>query len=173
MGTMSTAEFRSEQSREIDRLVAFGQGSGEADLYTARREHVRFSVNVPLDARRQMGGNENAWIMAMQDISPGGIGAWSHTPVAPRTILLVRDASTPIRGQWLRCVVRHCTRGLRGFLIGAEFLQEDTTEISETTETSDTSETMEHSPPNSPPPSPRPSPPSVNAYKIRQRVKRR
>jgi len=160
---MSTAQSRSEQSREIDRLVAFGQGSGEADLYTARRDHVRFSINVPLDARRQMGGNENAWIMAMHDISPGGIGAWSHTPVEPHTILLVRDASTPVRGHWLRCVVRHCTRGLRGFLIGAEFLQEHTTETSEAAETKERSR----------PKSPRPSPPSVNAYKLRKRVKRR
>jgi len=150
---MSAAQPRSRQEREIDRLVAVGQRSGQADLYGARRQYVRYAVDVPLDACRQSSDNENAWIMSMHDVSLGGIGAWSHAPVELHTTLLVRDASTAIHGQWLRCVVRHCTRGLRGFLIGAQFLQGTTTEE-----------------PKQPPP---PSSSTLDARQLRKRVKRR
>ncbi len=60
----------------------------------------------------------------MHNLSVGGFAAWSKTELQRHDTLYVREFASEGERPRLEDVVRHCTRGIRGFLIGAEFMEQ-------------------------------------------------
>lgn len=59
----------------------------------------------------------------MHNVSTGGFAAWSQAELERHDTLYVREFASEGERPWLKAVVRHCTRGIRGYLIGAEFME--------------------------------------------------
>ena len=59
--------------------------------------------------------------VTMHDMSEGGIAFWSRRQFPFKKPVYVREYRPDIPGVWLVTVVTHCTTGIRGYLIGAEF----------------------------------------------------
>jgi hypothetical protein len=57
----------------------------------------------------------------MHDISHNGVGFWSKEALRQETEAYVREFSEAKPKPWLAVRVKHCTPGLRGYLIGAAF----------------------------------------------------
>jgi hypothetical protein len=68
---------------------------------------------------------EEITAVVMHNVSDGGFAFWFRRSLPGRTIIYVRESDGETFGEWLPTLVRHCTRGLLGFLVGAQFDWED------------------------------------------------
>jgi hypothetical protein len=112
-------------AKEIARLVEQARTLGDMDQYTGKRASLRFKVALPLEATKDPDNPAGSWTLSMHNISHGGFSAWSKTRMQPRETFYVREYSPETNCPWLEVVVRHCTYGIRGYLIGAEFLHSE------------------------------------------------
>ena len=106
---------------EIARWVEIAEESGEADNYGGKRQAIRFSEGMRLEVATDPAQASCRWNVVMHNVSDNGFAFWSKREVPARTSIHVRDASDEKEGRWLTAWVRHCTRGIRGFLVGAAF----------------------------------------------------
>lgn len=60
----------------------------------------------------------------MHNLSVGGFAAWSKTELQRHDTLYVREFASEGERPWFEAVVRHCPCGIRGFLIGAESMEQ-------------------------------------------------
>ena len=102
--------------REITRLLRAASEGGQAGQYAGRVFRVR--VGGYLQANRV--GSATRLLVILRDISDTGLAFWSKKRFTPRSRLFIREFSEDER-PWLLACVRHCTIGMRGFLIGAVF----------------------------------------------------
>jgi len=109
---------------EIAKLVEYARAFGDEDLYHGKRAWPRFNAALQLEATKDPQEPSVVWTVAMHNVSIGGFAAWSKTELERHDTVYVRQFSASGQRPWLKAVVRHCTRGLRGYLVGAEFLNE-------------------------------------------------
>ena len=106
---------------EIKRWVETAEQNGEFDNYAGKRNAKRFVEGMPLQVSMNPAQPSGSFNGNMHNVSETGFAFWSKKEAPPRTIIYVRDASVEGDGGWLQAWVTHCTRGIRGFLIGAAF----------------------------------------------------
>ena len=109
------------EAQEIRKLVTSAQGHGMPDRYTGKRRWMRFTAGMRLEITTDLGVPSAAEHVTMQNVSEGGFSYWSKRELKQYTSLFVREFSARGDREWVAAQVRHCTTGIRGFLIGAIF----------------------------------------------------
>lgn len=116
------------EAREIQKLVTSAQEQGTADHYTGKRRWMRFSAGMRLEVSTDPGVPSASIHATMQNVSEGGFAFWSKRELKLHTHLFVREFTAEGDREWVAGQVCHCTTGIRGFLIGAEFEHSTTDE---------------------------------------------
>ena len=108
-------------AQEIQKLVTSAQEQGAPDRYTGKRQQTRFSAGMQLEISTDPGISSASVHVIMQNVSEGGFAFWSRRELRQHVLLFVREFSRESAGEWIGARVRHCTAGIRGYLVGAEF----------------------------------------------------
>ena len=120
---MAAASEHSSTSdaQEIQKLITSAQEQGTPDRYTGKRRWMRFSAGMRLEITTDPGVPSASVHVTMQNVSEGGFSFWSKRELRQHTPLFVREFSAEGDREWVAAQVRHCTTGIRGYLVGAEF----------------------------------------------------
>lgn len=105
---------------EMGRLVNLVARTGGADRYTGKRYAKRFTKGMRFEATMDVTCPAEVWPVTMHNISPEGFGFWSRRPIDLHRPVYLRVFSAYDPADWVLARVTHCTRGLRGYLIGAK-----------------------------------------------------
>ncbi len=108
-------------NEEIARWVSNAEQNGECEHYAGKRSATRFVDGMSLQVALNPAVPSGYGHVYMQNVSESGFAFWSKKEILPRTTLYVRDGSAEGEVDWIEARVTHCTRGIRGFLIGASF----------------------------------------------------
>lgn len=106
---------------EVNRWVENAQQNGDFEHYAGKRHATRFNDGMLLQVTVNPAVSPGRWNVYMHNVSEGGFAFWSKKDVQARAQLWVRDAAAPGNTGWMEAWVTHCTRGIRGFLVGASF----------------------------------------------------
>jgi len=111
---------------EITRLVSTAIETGQPDVSAPRkRARSRFLVGMQLDVTTDPISVDETWPVCMHNISDGGFAFWTKQQVRAGSRIWVREFSGEEPNPWIAAHVTHCTTGLRGYLVGAEFEPDD------------------------------------------------
>jgi len=114
-------QLQSQAEAEIARLVEHARLRGEEDPYHGKRAWSRYNAAVQLEVTSDPQSPASGWTVTMHNVSMGGFAGWSKTAMQRHDTLYVREFTSAGDRPWLKAIVRHCTHGIRGYLIGAEF----------------------------------------------------
>jgi hypothetical protein len=119
---MAAASDHSSTSdaQEIHKLVTSAQEQGTPDYYTGKRRWKRFSAGMSLEITTDLASPAATSYVTMQNVSEGGFAFWSKRELDLHTPLFVREFSEEGDREWVAARIRHCTVGIRGYLVGAE-----------------------------------------------------
>ncbi|MBI1826149.1 MAG: hypothetical protein HY287_04220 [Planctomycetes bacterium] len=106
---------------EIARLIAAAGDTGEVDTYAGKRCQPRVSEGLQLELTTDASGSGKCRPVSMHNISERGFALWSKQKIDRSTRVFVRQFTAEGPRPWIPATVTHCTVGIRGFLIGAEF----------------------------------------------------
>jgi hypothetical protein len=106
---------------QVGRWIAAAGASGEADGYAGKRHATRFADGLYLEVTLDPAKPSATWGVYMHNVSGGGCAFWSKREVPLRGMVSVRHCGEDGPGPWIAARVTHCTRGLRGFLVGVSF----------------------------------------------------
>ena len=121
-------DVSASDAQEIQKLVTSAQQQGSPDCYTGKRRWMRFTAGMRLEITTDPGVPSDSLHVTMQNVSEGGFSFWSKHELKQHKSLFVREFSSVGDREWVPAQVRHCTSGIRGFLIGAEFDNPETDE---------------------------------------------
>lgn len=110
-----------DEGSEIKRLVTTAGEDGEPDSYTGKRGSTRFAVGMQLDVCTDRAIPACVWPVTMHNISDGGFAFWSKRQLRMTADIWVREFTADNSAPWLAAYVTHCTVGIKGYLVGAEF----------------------------------------------------
>ena len=108
-------------SQEIHKLVTSAQELGAPDHYTGKRRWTRFTAGMPLEITTNPANPLATVYVTMQNVSEGGFAFWCKREIEQHTSMFVREFTDEGNREWVAAHVRHCTIGIRGYLIGAQF----------------------------------------------------
>ena len=109
------------ESQEIKRLVTEACEQGKPDRYGGKRRWMRFTAGMRLEITSNPADPSASSPVVMQNVSEGGVSLWSKRECRPHSTIYIREYSGDEDREWLPAQVRHCTFGIRGYLVGAEF----------------------------------------------------
>lgn len=123
-----TAEVQNEQpstsrERAIARWLDAAREKGQPDLFAGNRNWTRYAWGQELEVTVDTGDGSDMWTAAMHNVSGGGFGFWSKRQLDVGAVIQVRDTTAGEQEDRVTAEVRHCTVGVRGYLIGAAFVQ--------------------------------------------------
>ena len=113
--------LQSTDPGEIERLVRSAGQVGLPDEYSGKRNATRFAAGMPLDVTTDPSVPGCSWPVTMHNVCDGGFAFWSKRQLRMGREIFVREFSDDNSAPWLRAHVTHCTVGIRGYLVGAEF----------------------------------------------------
>jgi len=102
-------------------LLSHVRDSAQPDSYAGKRRWTRWKAGIPLEIAKDTADPSAIQRGSMQNVSGGGIAFWSKTTLGFTDPIWIREFSPEEPLPWMPARVVHCTRGIRGFLIGAEF----------------------------------------------------
>jgi hypothetical protein len=103
-------------------LLIRARAQGERDVYSGKRQWMRYNLGMRVTVSTDPTRASAAWDVSLHNISGGGVGFWSKRSSVQGTVIHIRDCSDSGEIQWLPARVAHCTIGLRGYLLGASFV---------------------------------------------------
>ncbi len=107
---------------EIQRLVESAGAEGHADEFTGQRDSTRFAAGMQLDVATDTSNPNCTWPVTMHNVSDGGFAFWSKRQFRMGCEIFVREFSADNSLPWVSAVVTHCTTGIKGYLVGAQFV---------------------------------------------------
>lgn len=110
-----------EQNGEIADLVEVAREIGRPDTYAGKRNNVRFTVGERLEICLDPGVPSTAMVAILHNISDDGAAFWLKSERIAGSSLFVRQFQADGEATWTPSIVRHCTRGIKGFLVGVAF----------------------------------------------------
>lgn len=122
--TMAAHAHPSHPDRQVADLVSAAQREGHPDCYAGKRDHTRYMTGMRLEIACDPTNSGETAPVVMHNVSEGGFAFWFRRSLEPRTVIYLRDGEGSGTGEWLPAVVRHCTRGILGYLVGAQFERE-------------------------------------------------
>jgi hypothetical protein len=115
------APLRLGGNEEVRRLLGQLSNVGRPDKYAGKRKKSRLKGALWMDLRTDLDSPDGTQVTT-HDISPGGIGFWVRKKVEIGAIMYLRDCTDSLPRPWLKVRITHCINGLKGYLIGGEFL---------------------------------------------------
>ena len=108
-------------AQEIRKLVTAAEQKGTPDRFPGKRRWTRFYAGMRLEITTDPAIPSASSHVVMQNVSEGGFAFWSKRDLRQHRTLFVREFSKEGDREWVAAQVRHCTAGIRGYLVGAEF----------------------------------------------------
>jgi len=115
------ASNMSESQREISELVEMAKEIGQADSYAGKRNNTRYKAGERLDICTDPNNATSANVAILHNISEEGAAIWLKVAAEAGKIIYIRQFLANGEATWTKSVVRHCTRGIKGFLVGVIF----------------------------------------------------
>jgi len=120
--TDSRQATRQSDAHEILRLVEAARTNGAVhDGYTGKRRCTRYNGGLACEMSTDPTNDSALWFVSLHNVSGGGFACWSKTRLHSNIRVFLREFSAEQSGVWIPAIVRHCTAGIRGYLIGAAF----------------------------------------------------
>jgi len=119
--TLPTAP--STNAEEIRRLVALAENDGHPDRYTGKRKKGRMKSKLWMEIRFE-DSDQKPHQISTRDISVEGVGFCSRKKMEIRDVVYLRDCTDGRAHPWLKVRVTHCINGLRGYVVGGEFVDD-------------------------------------------------
>ena len=116
-----THSSSTQDAAEILRLMETAQQVGKPDRYNGKRRWTRLTVGMKLEITTDPADPSGSHHVTMQNLSGGGFSFWSKRGLVAHSSIFVREYSDEGQHEWVPAHVCHCTVGIRGFLVGAEF----------------------------------------------------
>ncbi|MGB0715927.1 MAG: hypothetical protein ACPGXK_08615 [Phycisphaerae bacterium] len=111
-----------KQSQTIISWLGQAMLDHRGDAYPGKRDHSRYRDEFDLEATLEPDKNDRVPMRAiMHNICSTGIAFWVRTEIEPGTLIYLRNFKADTSDIWVETKATHCTRGIRGYLIGAEF----------------------------------------------------
>lgn len=102
-------------------LVVRARCTGQADPYLGKRCVPRFRTDERVDVSSDV-NDPNLTIPALtHNISDHGCAFWTQQELPRGSVVFVRPFMPSGCGPWMSARVCHCTRGIRGYLVGVAF----------------------------------------------------
>jgi len=99
--------------------------SGEADIYSGRRQDARYTWSVCLEIMARSGtGLESRFLATGRDVSEEGMGIFCWRRLEPGTVAWIRLPSKDEQSPWVPAKVKHSTATTGGYYTGVTFLFE-------------------------------------------------
>ena len=108
------------EQQEIARLLDFVASQTPGDPYTGKRRNLRYRLPVQFEATLDPAGAADVFPVTLHNVCETGIAFLSRTEIPPRKNIYLRQFSAGWTSDWIGAHVTHCTKSLRGFIIGAE-----------------------------------------------------
>ncbi|HRX86155.1 MAG TPA: PilZ domain-containing protein [Phycisphaerae bacterium] len=109
------------QTEEITRILVDAARHAAGDFYGGKRTHKRFFASNPFEADAEIAEDHQQFPVTLHDVSASGLSCWSKHRLDEDAPVRVREFTSDDSGVWLSARVTHCTPGIRGFLVGAQF----------------------------------------------------
>lgn len=106
---------------DLAELVEMAKEVGQADSYAGKRNNTRFKVGERLDICTDPQNASTCSVASLHNISNDGAAFWMKVQQIPGNSLFVRQFLSSGETGWVASEVRHCTRGIKGFLVGVTF----------------------------------------------------
>ena len=106
---------------EVKRLMRIAEEIGMPDSYSGKRATPRVKNGLRLELTTDLSQTGDVRTISMHDLSESGLAFWSKQRLERSATVYLREFSGDQPRPWLQAHVTHCTNGIRGFLIGAEF----------------------------------------------------
>lgn len=99
--------------------------SGDADIYSGKRQDARYTWSVCLEVTVRSGsGLESRFLATGRDVSEEGMGIFCWRRLEPGTVAWVRLPSQDEQSPWVPAKVKHSTATTGGYYTGVTFLFE-------------------------------------------------
>lgn len=108
------------EQREIVRLLNIVAGLTNGDVYLGKRGTARYRLPVPFEATLDPSNRSEVFIVTLHNLCEKGIAFQSRRPFSSWENVYIRQFSSRRPNNWIGIRVTHCTRSLRGFIIGAK-----------------------------------------------------
>lgn len=108
-------------SAEVSDWVESAKECGQPDTYAGKRGGIRFKVGERIDVSSDSCSSAISSVAILHNISDDGAAFWLKTAQEPGKKLHIRPFLPHGESPWIPAEVRHCTRGIKGFLIGVNF----------------------------------------------------
>lgn len=106
---------------EVKRLMRIAEEIGMPDSYSGKRATPRVKTGLRLELTTDLSQSDDVQTISMHNLSESGLAFWSKQQFNRNATVYLREFSEDQPRPWLQAHVTHCTNGIRGFLIGAEF----------------------------------------------------
>jgi len=106
---------------EVKRLMRIAGESGMPDSYSGKRANQRVRNSLRLELTTDLSQMGDLLTISMHNLSTSGLAFWSRQQFNRNATVYLREFSEDQPRPWLQAHVTHCTNGIRGFLVGAEF----------------------------------------------------
>lgn len=110
-----------EQIGEMADLVGIAREIGRPDSYAGKRNNIRFTVGERLDICTDPSTPATAMVAILHNINDEGAAFWLKAERVAGDRLFVRQFQANGEATWTPSIVRHCTRGINGYLVGVAF----------------------------------------------------
>lgn len=106
---------------EVKRLMRIAGESGVPDSYSGKRASPRVKNGLRLELTTDLSQTGDVRTISMHNLSESGLAFWSKQRFKRSATVYLREFSDGRPRPWLQAHVTHCTNGIRGFLVGAQF----------------------------------------------------
>jgi len=114
----SSAEAQREQ---ILMWLTQAMRDNAGDAYPGKRDQKRFRDEFELEAVLVLENEQPQLLATMHNICETGVAFWVRTELDIGRSLFLRTSDGEESAIWVEVKVSHCTRGIRGFIVGASF----------------------------------------------------
>ncbi len=104
-------------------LLSAAREQGKPDVYPGKRGWLRYDLGMRVRISTDPTLETAAFYVNLHNISGGGVGFWSKREIKPNTRIYIYDALDQSKPSWIAATVRHCSLGMRGHLVGAQFIE--------------------------------------------------
>jgi len=101
-------------------ILQVARSEGKADAFVGKRAFARYSIGLSTQLSLDPTGPRPPWSAVTHNVSGGGMGLWSRERLSVGTVVYIRDLNDESSDVWLAGRVRHCSVGIRGYLLGIE-----------------------------------------------------
>ncbi|MHC5110633.1 MAG: hypothetical protein ACYTHJ_12245 [Planctomycetota bacterium] len=109
------------QREQIVTWLTQAMSDSVGDAYTGKRDQKRFRDEFELEAVLDLKSDHPQLLATMHNICETGIAFWVRNELDVGRSLFLRTYGCGDSATWVEVKISHCTRGIRGYIVGASF----------------------------------------------------